>query len=124
MCPQPSSSLGKVCGIAQGWQGRERASARLWCPALWPHAILCPLVPPVMHIAGPGCAWVLLWCGGMGSEVIVLEHAQQLLVNLLYTLAGRHLELYDARDQSEGEYKQQVCGTAIRSCLACSEPDL
>ncbi|CAI5507771.1 unnamed protein product [Closterium sp. Naga37s-1] len=42
------------------------------------------------------------------SEVVVLEHAQQLLVNLLYTLAGRHLELYDARDQSEGEYKQQV----------------
>lgn len=43
-------------------------------------------------------------------EPLVLSHAQQLLVNLLYTLAGRHLELYDARDQNEGEYKQQVGG--------------
>ena len=44
-------------------------------------------------------------------EPLVLTHAQQLLVNLLYTLAGRHLELYDARDQNEGEYKQQVSGS-------------
>ncbi|XP_024390755.1 uncharacterized protein [Physcomitrium patens] len=39
------------------------------------------------------------------SEDIVLEHCQQLLVNLLYSLAGRHLELYDDGDK---EYKQQV----------------
>lgn len=39
------------------------------------------------------------------SEDIVLEHCQQLLVNLLYSLAGRHLELYDDGDS---EYKQQV----------------
>jgi hypothetical protein len=42
------------------------------------------------------------------SEDIVLEHCQQLLVNLLYSLAGRHLELYDAGDHGDGEYKQQV----------------
>nr|ATG70920.1 ARM repeat superfamily protein [Callitropsis funebris] len=42
------------------------------------------------------------------SEDIVLEHCQHLLVNLLYSLAGRHLELYDVGDYGEGEYKQQV----------------
>ncbi|KAG6553135.1 hypothetical protein Mapa_005194 [Marchantia paleacea] len=42
------------------------------------------------------------------SEDIVLEHCQQLLVNLLYSLAGRHLELYDVGDHGDGEYKQQV----------------
>ncbi|KAH7669286.1 Cell morphogenesis protein C-terminal [Dioscorea alata] len=41
------------------------------------------------------------------SEDIVLEHCQHLLVNLLYSLAGRHLELYDV-ENSEGENKQQV----------------
>ncbi|KAL8546139.1 hypothetical protein ACS0TY_006023 [Phlomoides rotata] len=41
------------------------------------------------------------------SEDIVLEHCQHLLVNLLYSLAGRHLELYDV-EQSDGENKQQV----------------
>ncbi|GAB2280029.1 hypothetical protein Dimus_014667 [Dionaea muscipula] len=41
------------------------------------------------------------------SEEIVLEHCQHLLVNLLYSLAGRHLELYDI-DNSDGENKQQV----------------
>ncbi|XP_024526381.1 cell morphogenesis protein PAG1 isoform X1 [Selaginella moellendorffii] len=39
------------------------------------------------------------------SEDIVLKHCQQLLVNLLYSLAGRHLELYEHGD---GDYKQQV----------------
>ncbi|KAL3692961.1 hypothetical protein R1sor_006612 [Riccia sorocarpa] len=42
------------------------------------------------------------------SEDIVREHCQQLLVNLLYSLAGRHLELYDVGDHGDGEYKQQV----------------
>lgn len=42
------------------------------------------------------------------SEDIVLEHCQHLLVNLLYSLAGRHLELYGVGDYGEGEYKQQV----------------
>ncbi|XP_043707827.1 protein furry homolog [Telopea speciosissima] len=41
------------------------------------------------------------------SEDIVLEHCQQLLVNLLYSLAGRHLELYEV-ESSDGENKQQV----------------
>lgn len=41
------------------------------------------------------------------SEDIVLEHCQHLLVNLLYSLAGRHLELYDV-ENSDGENKQQV----------------
>ncbi|KAJ8546260.1 hypothetical protein K7X08_018843 [Anisodus acutangulus] len=41
------------------------------------------------------------------SEGIVLEHCQHLLVNLLYSLAGRHLELYDV-ENSDGENKQQV----------------
>ncbi|KAG6415679.1 hypothetical protein SASPL_123093 [Salvia splendens] len=41
------------------------------------------------------------------SEDIVLEHCQHLLVNLLYSLAGRHLELY-AVEHNEGENKQQV----------------
>ncbi|KAH6829707.1 ARM repeat superfamily protein [Perilla frutescens var. hirtella] len=41
------------------------------------------------------------------SEDIVLEHCQHLLVNLLYSLAGRHLELYDV-EHSDGENKQQV----------------
>ncbi|KAG2333852.1 hypothetical protein Bca52824_005032 [Brassica carinata] len=41
------------------------------------------------------------------SEDIVLEHCQHLLVNLLYSLAGRHLELYEV-ETSEGENKQQV----------------
>ncbi|KAG8384559.1 hypothetical protein BUALT_Bualt04G0130400 [Buddleja alternifolia] len=41
------------------------------------------------------------------SEDIVLEHCQHLLVNLLYSLAGRHLEMYDV-DNSDGENKQQV----------------
>ncbi|CAH9084345.1 unnamed protein product [Cuscuta europaea] len=41
------------------------------------------------------------------SEDIVLEHCQHLLVNLLYSLAGRHLELYDV-ESSDGENKQQV----------------
>lgn len=41
------------------------------------------------------------------SEDIVLEHCQHLLVNLLYSLAGRHLELYEVENR-EGENKQQV----------------
>ncbi|KAK9134183.1 hypothetical protein Syun_013513 [Stephania yunnanensis] len=43
------------------------------------------------------------------SEDIVLEHCQHLLVNLLYSLAGRHLELYEV-ENSDGENKQQVVG--------------
>lgn len=42
------------------------------------------------------------------SEDIVLEHCQQLLVNLLYSLAGRPLESYSAGDYGDGDYKQQV----------------
>ncbi|XP_022735431.1 uncharacterized protein LOC111288700 isoform X2 [Durio zibethinus] len=41
------------------------------------------------------------------SEDIVLEHCQHLLVNLLYSLAGRHLELYEV-ESNDGENKQQV----------------
>ncbi|XP_068646926.1 uncharacterized protein [Aristolochia californica] len=41
------------------------------------------------------------------SEDIVLEHCQHLLVNLLYSLAGRHLELYEV-ENCDGENKQQV----------------
>ncbi|XP_024928796.3 cell polarity protein mor2 isoform X3 [Ziziphus jujuba] len=41
------------------------------------------------------------------SEDIVLEHCQHLLVNLLYSLAGRHLELYEV-ETNDGENKQQV----------------
>ncbi|KAF6150040.1 hypothetical protein GIB67_002822 [Kingdonia uniflora] len=41
------------------------------------------------------------------SEDIVLEHCQHLLVNLLYSLAGRHLELYEV-ENSDGENRQQV----------------
>ncbi|KAI4320353.1 hypothetical protein MLD38_033847 [Melastoma candidum] len=41
------------------------------------------------------------------SEDIVLDHCQHLLVNLLYSLAGRHLELYEV-ENSDGENKQQV----------------
>ncbi|ERN09549.1 protein furry homolog-like [Amborella trichopoda] len=41
------------------------------------------------------------------SEDIVLKHCQHLLVNLLYSLAGRHLELYDV-DHGDGEHKRQV----------------
>ncbi|KAK6928032.1 Cell morphogenesis central region [Dillenia turbinata] len=41
------------------------------------------------------------------SEDIVLEHCQHLLVNLLYSLAGRHLELYEV-EISDRENKQQV----------------
>ncbi|XP_020113081.1 cell morphogenesis protein PAG1 isoform X2 [Ananas comosus] len=41
------------------------------------------------------------------SEDIVLEHCQDLLVNLLYSLAGHHLELYEV-ESSEGENKQHV----------------
>ncbi|XP_042425737.1 uncharacterized protein LOC122013534 [Zingiber officinale] len=41
------------------------------------------------------------------SEDIVLLHSQHLLVNLLYSLAGRHLELYEV-EISDGENKQKV----------------
>lgn len=41
------------------------------------------------------------------SEDIVLEHCQHLLVNLLYSLAGRHLEMYEV-ENNDGENKQQV----------------
>ncbi|XP_062220848.1 uncharacterized protein LOC133920168 isoform X2 [Phragmites australis] len=41
------------------------------------------------------------------SEDIVLEHCQDLLVNLLYSLAGRHLELYEV-ESSERENKHHV----------------
>nr|GMC62253.1 protein furry homolog-like [Ipomoea batatas] len=41
------------------------------------------------------------------SQDIVLKHCQHLLVNLLYSLAGRHLELYDV-ENNDGENKQQV----------------
>ncbi|KAL4318706.1 hypothetical protein GQ457_18G021950 [Hibiscus cannabinus] len=41
------------------------------------------------------------------SEDIVLEHCQHLLVNLLYSLAGRHLELYEVENH-DGENRQQV----------------
>lgn len=42
------------------------------------------------------------------SEDIVLEHCQQLLVNLLYSLAGRPLESFSVGEYRDGEYKQQV----------------
>ncbi|KAL3844561.1 hypothetical protein ACJIZ3_001964 [Penstemon smallii] len=42
------------------------------------------------------------------SEDIVLEHCQHLLVNLLYSLAGRHLELYDVENNDGETNKQQV----------------
>ncbi|KAJ1692491.1 hypothetical protein LUZ63_009189 [Rhynchospora breviuscula] len=42
------------------------------------------------------------------SEDIVLEHCQDLLGNLLYSLAGRHLELYEVEGKSERENKQHV----------------
>ncbi|KAI4346754.1 hypothetical protein L6164_007624 [Bauhinia variegata] len=41
------------------------------------------------------------------SEDIVLEHCQHLLVNLLYSLAGRHLEQYKL-ENNDRENKQQV----------------
>nr|CAB3451600.1 unnamed protein product [Digitaria exilis] len=41
------------------------------------------------------------------SEDIMLEHCQDLLVNLLYSLAGRHLELYEV-ESSERENKHHV----------------
>ncbi|XP_014522885.1 protein furry homolog isoform X2 [Vigna radiata var. radiata] len=41
------------------------------------------------------------------SEDIVLEHCQHLLVNLLYSLAGRHLEQYEV-ENNDRENKQQV----------------
>ncbi|KAL4577336.1 hypothetical protein LXL04_013444 [Taraxacum kok-saghyz] len=41
------------------------------------------------------------------SEDIVLEHSQRLLVNLLYSLGGRHLELYNV-ENNDGENRQQV----------------
>nr|XP_043633528.1 protein furry homolog-like [Erigeron canadensis] len=41
------------------------------------------------------------------SEDIVLEHCECLLVNLLYSLGGRHLELYNV-ESSSGENRQQV----------------
>jgi hypothetical protein len=41
------------------------------------------------------------------SEDIVLEHCQDLLVNLLYSLAGRHLELYEV-ESCERENKHHV----------------
>ncbi|PKA53442.1 hypothetical protein AXF42_Ash012384 [Apostasia shenzhenica] len=41
------------------------------------------------------------------SDDIVLEHCKNLLVNLLYSLAGRHLELYGS-ETSEGENKHKV----------------
>ncbi|KAM0835403.1 hypothetical protein ACQ4PT_062965 [Festuca glaucescens] len=44
--------------------------------------------------------------GAMRKD-IVLEHCQDLLVNLLYSLAGRHLELYEV-ESSERENKQHV----------------
>lgn len=42
------------------------------------------------------------------SEDIVLEHCQQLLVNLLYSLAGRPLESYSIGEYGDGEDKKQV----------------
>ncbi|KAI3721956.1 hypothetical protein L2E82_32976 [Cichorium intybus] len=41
------------------------------------------------------------------SEDIVLEHCQRLLVNLLYSLGGRHLELYNV-EKNDGENREQV----------------
>ncbi|KAF5769782.1 putative Cell morphogenesis protein [Helianthus annuus] len=41
------------------------------------------------------------------SEDIVLEHCQRLLVNLLYSLGGRHLELYNVENK-DGENRQLV----------------
>ncbi|KAK1410220.1 hypothetical protein QVD17_36755 [Tagetes erecta] len=41
------------------------------------------------------------------SEDLVLEHCQRLLVNLLYSLGGRHLELYNV-EKNDGENRQQV----------------
>ncbi|KAI3794046.1 hypothetical protein L1987_36671 [Smallanthus sonchifolius] len=41
------------------------------------------------------------------SEDIVLEHCQRLLVNLLYSLGGRHLELYNV-ENNDGENRQLV----------------
>lgn len=40
---------------------------------------------------------------------LVLEHCQQLLVNLLYSLAGRHLDLFH---RTAGEHKHKVGGAA------------
>ncbi|KAJ4961014.1 hypothetical protein NE237_020924 [Protea cynaroides] len=42
------------------------------------------------------------------SEDIVLEHSQQLLVNLLYSLAGWHLELYEVESNDGGNKQQAV----------------
>lgn len=42
------------------------------------------------------------------AEDIVLEHCQQLLVNLLYSLAGRPLESYSIGEFGNGEDKKQV----------------
>jgi hypothetical protein len=42
---------------------------------------------------------------------LVLEHCQQLLVNLLYSLAGRHLDLFH---RTAGEHKHKVRGTMGR----------
>ncbi|KAH6559063.1 hypothetical protein KP509_1Z029100 [Ceratopteris richardii] len=42
------------------------------------------------------------------AEDIVLEHCQQLLVNLLYSLAGRPLESYSIGEFGDGEDKKQV----------------
>ncbi|KAD7479458.1 hypothetical protein E3N88_02594 [Mikania micrantha] len=42
------------------------------------------------------------------SEGIVLEHCQRLLVNLLYSLAGRHLELYNVENYDGDNNRQQV----------------
>ncbi|URE49163.1 protein furry [Musa troglodytarum] len=44
------------------------------------------------------------------SEDIVLLHSQNLLVNLLYSLAGRHLELYKV----ESGDKLRSCGKSLR----------
>lgn len=48
------------------------------------------------------------------SEDIVLEHCQHLLVNSLYSLVGRHLELYHV-ENCDGEYKQQVVSLIMSS---------
>lgn len=42
-------------------------------------------------------------------SALVLEHCQQLLVNLLYSLAGRHLHLYEAAGgDTAGSHKDKV----------------
>lgn len=49
-------------------------------------------------------------------SALVLEHCQQLLVNLLYSLAGRHLDLYEAAGgDTAGGHKNKVSANTSRT---------